>query len=152
MSENRIWIGDFNMVFDSGNDRIGSYYNKVKSKEAVLSIMDELLMEDVWRLMNPEAKVYSWLKRQKGKLFASRIDFAMISRSLVQRTEQTMYLPGVRTDHSAVYLCIGTEVNEREKGYWKMNISLFRNKEFVSLISETIEEVKLQMQDKPIQD
>ena len=152
MSENRIWIGDFNLVFDPEIDRLGSYYNKHRAKEILTSIKDELMLEDVWRILNEGVKTFSWMKRVRNKLLASRIDFALISRSMVQRVEQILYLPGVRTDHSAVYLCVKTDVHSRGKGYWKMNVSLFRDQSFVEEINELLEDLKKQMLDSPIQE
>ena len=46
--------------------------------------------------------------------------------------------PGYKTDHSKINLSLITEINERGRGFWKLNCSLLSDKEYVELIKHTI--------------
>ena len=71
---------------------------------------------------------YSW--RKKGNLnVASRLDFALISAGLDQKANLSMYLPGIQTDHRAVYLAIDLDPFERGPGFWKLNTTLLQRQE-----------------------
>ena len=51
-------------------------------------------------------------------------------------------IPGYRTDHSGITLKLKLLESERGKGYWKFNNTLLKDHEYVTLIKNTIEDVK----------
>ena len=51
-------------------------------------------------------------------------------------------IPGYRTDHSGITLKLKLLESERGKGYWKFNNTLLKDNEYVTLIKNTIEDVK----------
>ena len=67
--------------------------------------------------------------------------FFLISSSLVTNALEADILPGFRTDHSLITLCIGTKTNPRGPGFWKLNTHFLRDLEYISLIKNTINEV-----------
>ena len=137
-SEHKIIIGDFNLTLDVDLDRCNTYCNNEKSKEEVENIMDEYSLKDVWRIQNPEKREYSWFKIQ-NPVKASRIDFALVSAGLDQRIKAVEYIPGIKTDHRALYILLQTSPNDRGRGYWKMNCNLLRNQEFLNMMEEEIQ-------------
>ena len=144
--ENRIFIGDFNVVFEPEMDRLNSKFNKPKTKEMLLQIMDDLLLCDVWRIHNPDKKQYSWMKLEKKRTLASRIDYALVSQNIIQNIENVTYIPGIKTDHSAVFVALDLIGYDRGKGYWKMNTKYLRDEEYVKemnvLLDQKIETSK----------
>ena len=143
VSENRIIIGDFNLVMNPDVDRLGSYYNKAKSVKVLETVVSELMLEDIWRVRNEEARQYSWMKRDKRKnrILASRIDFALISRGICQKVSQVMYLPGIRTDHSAFYMVFETSNKTRGPGYWKLNTSHLKDKTYLNTMNTMLDDL-----------
>ena len=72
----RILVGDFNLVLDIEKDvktEKGDYINKKNSREILSEYMNETLLTDIWRDLNPEKVVYTWRKIRKAK-YGSRID------------------------------------------------------------------------------
>ena len=48
-------------------------------------------------------------------------------------------VPGIRTDHSSVILDIELESTKRGPGYWKMNVSLLKNMDYVQKINNLLD-------------
>ena len=93
---------------------------------------EEMLLEDVWRDRNPDQFRFSWHERDsKGMLLASRIDYVLMSAGLCQMVEQTMYLPGILTDHSTFYIGIKLNKTCRGPGFWKFNTTYLKDSIFL---------------------
>ena len=139
MCEQRVIIGDFNVVMDPELDRLNSTFNKQKSQEILQVMCDELMLCDIWRVRNTEKRQFSWFRREKTKTIASRIDFALVPLALAQKVENVMYIPGFRTDHSAYFLCINITGFERGRGYWKMNTRHLRDCDYIEIMNRTLD-------------
>ena len=128
--ENKIIVGDFNLVLDVTLDRYRSNHNNYRACRKLKEIMETYYLTDVWRDRNPSTLKYSWTKQKPFK--GSRIDFTLVSRGLDQRVKYCTYLQGILTDHCAIYLSAQMSRNSRGTGYWKLNSSILqrgRNKE-----------------------
>ena len=137
-SENKVIIGDFNLVLDVELDRLNTYHNNERAKSVVEDIMDEFCMKDVWRIFWQDKKEYSW--RKKGELQkASRIDFALVSAGLDQLVKHATYLSSIKTDHRAIYVVIDTLPFERGKGFWKLNTKLLKDQQYIEYMKKEIE-------------
>ena len=136
-SENKIIVGDFNLVLDVDLDRKNTYNNNNKSKDKLEDIMDEFCLKDVWRIRNENSKEYSWFK--KGDILkASRIDFALVSGGLDHYLKEICYISSVKTDHRAIYMVVELNYGERGAGFWKFNNMLLQDKNFVASMNEEI--------------
>ena len=51
-------------------------------------------------------------------------------------------IPGYRSDHSGILLELALNINKRGRGYWKFNTYLLKDQQYVSLVKNTISEVK----------
>ena len=66
--------GDFNLVFDVEKDKRGGLARTHKNALKVIRDFSENLgLSDVWRLLNPEARRYTW--RQNQPVIHCRLDF-----------------------------------------------------------------------------
>ena len=81
---------------------------------------------------------YSWFKGGRTQK-ASRIDFALVSAGIDQRIKETIYIPGLMTDHRALYLIADLAPFERGSGFWKFNTSLLSEIDFLSHMNKEIE-------------
>ena len=140
-AENKIIIGDFNLVMDVSLDRVGSTQNKVNSLEVINNMCEDFLLCEVWRAKNPQDRYFSWY-RCKPKLLASLIDFALISQGMVDQCENCGYSTGLSTDHLCYFLYIELSHNKIGRGYWKLNTEHLKNEAFITLVNDTIEEVR----------
>ena len=129
---NKLIIGDFNLVLDVKKDRYKSTHNNSRACERLKQMIEDLNLSDTWRTRHPNDIRYSWQNHQKSQ--ASRIDFFLLSTAIEQLCENCMYMQGIMSDHSAIYLSIKDIVHERGPGYWKANASLLNIPEISSFI------------------
>ena len=71
----------------------------------------------------------------------ARLDFYLISENMFKFVTDTKIIPGYRTDHSGITLKLKLIDSERGRGYWKFNNTLLKDKDYVSLIKNTIDDV-----------
>ena len=74
--------GDFNLVMDVHQDRLGSEANHIEALGNIETFMQENYVTDVWRYNNPDKKRYTW-RRNRPNISASRIDIFLISNGLL---------------------------------------------------------------------
>ena len=129
--------GDFNFVL---NDQLDSYNRNIShvgSRAVTTQLIEDLELVDIWRITHPDTKCYTWHKTNPSPVF-SRLDFFLISSSLLTNTHACKIHNSPRTDHSAVTLSIFTDLNERGPGVWKMNNTLLNNATFLEELKLTI--------------
>ena len=51
-------------------------------------------------------------------------------------------IPGFRPDHNGIILKLKLHKNDSDKGYWKFDNTLLRDKEYVKIVKNVINEVK----------
>ena len=135
--ENKIVVGDFNLTLSVEIDRLNTYHNNSRAKIQVENMMEEFALKDVWRIQNESSREYSW--RKKGDIQkASRIDFALVSGGIDQYVKTSQYLPGIKSDHRALYFILDLQLFERGSGYWKFNTSLLQQTEYIQLMNKEI--------------
>ena len=141
---NIIWGGDWNLVLNPNLD-LDNYrnVNNPKAQEAVIEVMDEFNLADIWREINPELLQYTW-RRARPALQQSRLDFFLISETLMQVIKDSKIIYGYRSDHSFVAVEFEFKKEEKRRNYWKFNSSLLKDYECVKEIKETIRKTKQQ--------
>ena len=95
---------------------------------------------DVWRTLNPDGKRFTW-RRTKPKVHC-RLDYFMISSSLITAITNADILPGYKTDHSLITIHLAGNNNPRGPGFWKLNTSFLLASEYIELIKKLL--MKLQ--------
>ena len=100
-------LGDFNLVLNPKKDRHNSNSNNKKACSVLKELMEEWNIVDVWRDRNPNGTVYTWFRgdSQSENYAASRIDNILCSRGLDAKCEMIDFLPGLFSDHRAIYAC-----------------------------------------------
>ena len=98
---------------------------------------ENLGLADVWRIINPEARRYTW--RQNQPVIHCRLDFFLASESSLCNVTHADIAPGFKTDHSMITLDLSLHSNPRGKGFWKLNTSLLSEMEYIERIKTTIE-------------
>ena len=123
-----VMAGDFNTVINTTTDRKGNQktnYHK-HALEAIINTMDTLDLVEVWRLKNPDLIRYTWRRATQ----ASRIDYFLISFSLLPTVNKIEIEDRFRSDHSLISLHIKTNEYPRGPGYWKFNQTLLEDNNF----------------------
>ena len=132
--------GDYNLVLEVKKDKIGGNPKTHKnSLKEVLYIANFLDLVDIWRIFNPDAKIFT--RRRRKPDIHCRLDFFLTSSSLSTTITKANLLPGFKTDHSLITLHLTNNTNPRGPGFWKLNTSFLLESEYVNLIKKTINEV-----------
>ena len=144
-NHNNIIIGDFNVVIKPTIDRIdGKVYNP-KTNRVITELIENDIVIDIWRIRNPDKKIYSWLKKRnanESNCMGSRIDYALVSTGVANRVIDCNYSYGFRTDHSLFSITIDAQTTKRGPGYWKFNKKLLHDASFVNKTNEIIAKAK----------
>ena len=138
--------GDFNLVLDIDLDKKGGLAKThTKAVKVIKDHMAELDLVDVWRLLNPDGRRYSW-RRQKPEIHC-RLDFCLVSQSLTCNVTNSGILAVFKTDHSLITIKLALHSNPRGPGFWKLNTSLLEEDGYVKQIKTTIKAVQEEYQE-----
>jgi exonuclease III len=131
--------GDTNLIFGgdineglTGLDKFVKL-DKWKPNEYVLAWKEachEFQLTDIWRVLNPYAHKYTWKQgTNKKNLRRSRLDFWIVSSSIMYKVDNTSIVPGYGSDHSMITLSLYKETKaDQGPSFWKFNTSLLREK------------------------
>jgi len=92
-----------------------------KSQEIVNDLAAQLDLIDVWRIINPDIRKYTWRRRRPE--ISCRLDFFLVSQSLMCSVTSVNISAGYKTDHSLIDIRIALHSNPRGLGFWKLNAS-----------------------------
>lgn len=134
-----ILAGDFNLVMDNILDTFNyQRENNTLARKQLVQLMNTLDLEDIFRVLHPNKKVFTWSRRNPTKM--ARLDFFQVLPDISNLCPKVDCQFGYRTDHSLVYLEVEFTKNSKGKGYWKFNSSLLHDKEYVSEVKRTIKD------------
>lgn len=107
-----------------------------------MEYIDAFGLVDTFRERNPETKRYTWHRKIPHK--QARLDYILISDSLLPSLTSSIIEPGYRSDNSFSIINLSLNNFKRGKGLWKFNNSLLFDNEFLNFIESTIENIKSQ--------
>ena len=142
-----IVVGDWNLLLNPEIDGYNyKHLNNPKARLQVLQLMNNLNLFDVWREENEGVKIYTWKRKLKdGGFQMGRLDFFLVSQSLITLCCDENILPGYRSDHSLIEITLDFNKNaKRSRTFWKFNNSLLYNIDFVKEVKESILSTKKQ--------
>lgn len=138
-----ILCGDFNVIQDQTLDCYN--YNNLNNKKAqkkIIEIKNDCRLFDPFRENYPTLKRYTW--RRKNPLKQARLDYFLISETLLASTKACKIDTSYRSDHSPITLEIQFVEFKHGKGLWKFNNSLLKDIEYLDIINKKINEIKQQ--------
>ena len=118
--ENIIIGGDFNCSLTPLDKVGGRPMDRRKSVADKISSLSTLYsLQDVWRSKNSNKRQFSW--RDKGFKVQSRLDYFLISESLLDLCKNCDIVYTLNSDHSAVLLFLQSEALNKKRGlgFWK---------------------------------
>ena len=144
IGHNIIIGGDLNISLDHIEHKISSvpcYSDQLLLLQQMLDVID------IWRILNPNKLRYTRRQRARSGFSQSRLDYFLISCHLQYSVKNIDILPSIKSDHSLIQLVlIIIDEPARGKGLWKLNSSHLLQSEFITLISKTIENAKIDAQ------
>jgi exonuclease III len=150
--------GDTTIIFggdiNEGLTNLDKFVNrdKWKATEYVLAWKEacrEYQMIDIWRVLNPFTQKYTWKQGTcKKNLRRSRLDFWLVSSSILYNVDKTTIVPGYASDHSMITLSLFKQhKSDQGPSFWKFNVSLLREKEYTDKVADDIVKLKTKYDD-----
>ena len=128
--------GDFNTVLDYTVDKSDMKKHKNNSAaDYINGVLEVLEFVDIWRELHPDRHGYTWRRSRLHE----RLDWILISAEIQQMVTEIRVLPGYRSDHDMVVLKIEVESFKRGPGFWKLNTSLLRDKDYVEKMNKLLD-------------
>ena len=141
--EYSIFAGDFNLVLNPDIDlKNYLHVNNPQSVQALKNQIQNYNLVDIWRELHPDEKKYTWQKYNENK--QSRLDFFLISSSLLPFVQKAEIVSGFCSDHSGITLELDFSKFKRGRGFWKFNSSLLKDSIYVDKVKSTIKRVVAQ--------
>ena len=103
--------------------------------------MNSLCLKDPFRIFNNDLRRYTW--RRKNPIRYATLDFFLTDQNLLDMFDKCNIKPGYRSDHSNIELLVTFYKFEWGRGLWKFNCSLLKDKEYLILINNLINQEKL---------
>ena len=119
--------GDFNCIINK-QDSTGNVPRSV----ALETLVHGMELHDVWESTNPRLGYTHY-----APLSASRLDRIYVSPQLYRQKQGVETVAAAFTDHMAVVVRLGSETlfQKRGRGYWKLNVSLLRDEQILTVLT-----------------
>ena len=134
--------GDFNTIFNPDVDKQGGDMNNCTNTytDELIAFMEAHDLTDAIRFQHVDRKIFTRIQRSPPVL--SRLDHWLISSHLINYMKTANAFPGIKSDHSIIYLHICSSSIKRGRGFWKFNSSLLKDLEYVNKINDIIQNLK----------
>ena len=143
-SENQIVTGDFNCVLSNKQDIVTGEGHNRHDVDMFSNFVVQSDLNDIWRLMNPEEKEFTWSK--KNPFIARRLDYILINDNILNNTNECAIRSLALSDHRLVVMCYNVSQIQRGPSYWKFNDSLLKDTKFVSEMNLMLDTFLIQNQ------
>ena len=146
IDKNLIIGGDFNTYLNPKLDKKGYPKDSQSTYTTSLTeLMEVYNLVDIWRVLNPDLKRYTWRGMTRSGQAHSRIDYFMISTNMIYDFNKAIISPSIKSDHSIISISFNlTNSIKHGKGFWKFNNSLLTDKHYVDKINDVIENTQLE--------
>jgi len=149
-----ILCGDWNLVLDQERDTRGYLReNNRKARQAVLDMVENMDLLDIWRSIHPDKRQYTW-KNAKKAAQRGRLDFFLVSKDVGAMVKDCKIHECYRSDHKLISLEIDKLEWKKGRGFWKLDTSCLVEKEYLGIIreaiSETISRYRVECEDEHI--
>jgi hypothetical protein len=135
-----ILAGDLNCHLTQ-TDKYGSNYKQTIFASRLNTIIEELNVMDIWRVLNPDTKRFTWRKKLHSAIQQSRLDYFIIANSVIYNVQECQVKTAMYSDHNPVQLTLrGKKDTMKGRGFWKLNASLLKDKEYLDTINAVIDQ------------
>ena len=134
--------GDFNTVFNPEMDKQGGDMKGCINSytEELLAFMEANDLIDAVRYLNPNKKIFTRVQHTPPVL--SRIDHWIIPSHLSNYLQMATAYPGIKSDHSIIFIHLTNSLVKRGRGFWKFNSTLLHDLEYIQSVSTLIDKLK----------
>ena len=133
--------GDFNELQDSFLDKnVNVQTFNAKSSKRLCDIINDNNLCDIWRYRNPDKREFTRKQIVNNVCKQTRIDFSLISRSLIPFATHAYIKYTSLSDHAINVVKFDFSKVERGPGMWIFNNQLLTDSVFTKSINELISE------------
>ena len=133
-----LMAGDLNFAMDVNIDRLGTTCNNDRSGTWFKSYMENNNIVYTWRYRYPDRQGFTW--RRKGKsLKCSRLDYFCVSEEVTQFIDKMNTNTSIHSDHAQVEMYLKMCEDSRGNGYWKLNVSLLRDVNYIDSMNKLLD-------------
>lgn len=124
--------GDFNMVMDPTAVRLSNAgnYRNWQSANIAKQYMEDLGLCDVWHSYHPNLKEYTFFSSVHHSY--SRLDYFLVSSSLVSELSDIQIHPITVSDHAPVSFNLRNKSITPPSRNWRFNLALLKDPDFIS--------------------
>jgi len=120
------WNCTLNFILDRNNEEPDSV-----SASYLKSVLVQNDFIDVWREKNNTLKQYTWTRVSQGRISAARLDRIYIKRKENNRVMECKIVPCCVSDHHFITVNIALTNQKCKSPYWKFNVALLKDQDFV---------------------
>ncbi len=107
-----------------------------RDRTAFHMLTEDIGLTDIWCLVNPTEREYTFFSHCHKS--HSRIDFFLVSNSIIDQVVDCKIGAIVLSDHATVELDIALNTEAGRKGRWRLNTSLLQDECFGSLLADDL--------------
>ncbi len=144
--ENVVIGGDMNTLCEPKMDNIAGENPSQRVLESFRKFRSELQLVDVWRQINPGKKEFTW--KRNTPFIARRLDYLFVNNILSGKCDKAEIIPFPNSDHQLVFADLNMNICDRGPGYWKLNNSMLKDTDFVSMVNGVIEDTVNEYENK----
>ena len=135
-----VLCGDLNITLNPALDNFNYLrLNNKRAQNALKNMINECSLTDAYRYFYSR-KWYTWYK--KNPIKQARLDYFIVSSSLMDIISDIDIKAGCRTDHSLLMMSLLVSSFTRGPGLWKFNTMLLKDKDYPSLVRTWIKDEK----------
>ena len=138
--DNLIICGDINCIADK-RDRSSKHTDK--STDILNNFKTTRKVTDLWRKIHPNDISFTYINPIHQHA-SSRIDVILVSNHILKYATTCDHVCAPVPDHRAVIAQINTHTNKRGKGYWKLNVSILKENDYVTNVKSIIRNTVLE--------
>ncbi len=134
--------GDLNTYLNTMLDKKGGT-NKELSRFAhgIHDLMEEYNLTDIYRIVNPDIKRFTWRGNTRKGLVQSRLDYWICSTHMLYNLQSVDIKPGIKSDHSILNITFKMQNSvQRGRGFWKFNSSLLCDTGYIKKIKQILDD------------
>lgn len=133
--------GDFNVALSpSADTSTGKSSITTTSLSHIRSLLHSHHLVDVWRIHHPTDRDFTYFSIAHNSY--SRLDYFLISQSLLDTPLQTSLGHALWSDHSPVYLSFAQPPQSRTGNSWRLNDNLLRDSVCVAEVTKAIQNLR----------
>ena len=127
-----VMAGDFNCTLNPKYNRASQVESHKHSANLLSDLVKELCIRDCYRYVNPTTRLNTWHNIRS----CARLDRIYVSTFLKSHIQCITNTPCPISEHDSVNAVICLPSASRKKSYWKLNVSILEDVEYIHLVHQ----------------